>query len=448
MAVTAAAATSSLAFLFASFSGSTPLKIPATIRILRPLTTFLSHRITSKSKSRRNPSPSLASASSSVSKSSNSKRSRESLESLKRRTRSGKEFDEECLKRHGDEGSHLPVLLGEVMDVFKSESLRSFVDCTLGAAGHSSAIVRAHPELELYIGLDVDPNAHEKARARMNDLVIGGGSHLLTNMNLHMVARNFKEIKQVIVEVDEKFSISGIDGILLDLGMSSMQVDDPERGFSILNNGPLDMRMDPKATISAEDILNAWPADEVGRILRDYGEERNWYYIQSKLMKARLAGGLHSTGELVDLIRSTARGIRGGRQGWIKTSARVFQALRIAVNDELRTLEASLHACFDCLAPGGRLAVISFHSLEDRIVKQTFLGLISNNKSHEDDGEDCSLESRNSCRPNFQLEPWIKQIVAGENGVVLTKRPMTASLEEEKVNPRSRSAKLRVIQKT
>lgn len=218
--------------------------------------------------------------------------------------------------------------------------------------------------------------------------------------------------------------------------------------------------------MKAEDILNSWPDTELGRILRDYGEESNWRSLQNKIVKARLSGGLHSTGQLVDLIRSSTFNAKGGRQGWIKTATRVFQALRIAVNDELRTLEESLHTCFNCLAPGGRLAVISFHSLEDRIVKQTFLNIISTNASDgnkavtEGDGTNASdgnkaITEGDSCskdmiklNPNsYEQEAWIRQMIKGQNAVILTKRPITPSEEEEKLNVRSRSAKLRVIQK-
>ncbi|KAL2896722.1 Ribosomal RNA small subunit methyltransferase H [Bienertia sinuspersici] len=338
-----------------------------------------------------------------ASSTSNSKFKSAALEAVKRRTRSDKEFDEAYIKKYGDRDSHIPVMLGEVLDVFPSSSfrLRSFVDCTLGAAGHSCAMIQAHPELQTYIGLDVDPMAHEKAQSRI-------------------------EIKQVIGQVEEKLLLSGVDGILMDLGMSSMQ-----------------------GILKAEDILNSWPPAEVGRILREYGEESNWYSLQIKIAKARLGGGFHSTSDLVDLIRGKSAGVKGGRQGWIKTAARVFQALRIAVNDELKTLENSLYSCFDCLSPGGRLAVISFHSLEDRIVKQTFLNIINNNiqiTAEEEGGH--GVEPRKfDDEPTTEKEAWIKQVVKGPSGIILTKRPITASAEEEKLNSRCRSAKLRVIQK-
>ncbi|KAL5558287.1 hypothetical protein UlMin_034498 [Ulmus minor] len=370
-------------------------------------------------------------------------KSKEALVKEKKRTRSDREFELDAIKRFGDTAAHIPVMLGEVMDVFsasKTRLLRSFVDCTLGAAGHSSAIIQAHPELILYIGMDVDPLAYEKAVARLNSLP-RDDSCSPTDLKVYTFLKNFRYIKSLLSEVDENLMNSGVDGILMDLGMSSMQVNNPERGFSVVANGPLDMRMDPQASLKAEDILNSWPDSEVGRILRDYGEESNWYSLQNKIVKARSRGGLHSTGELVDLIRKSSGG-RGGRQGWIKTATRVFQALRIAVNDELKTLEDSLHACFDCLAPGGRLSVISFHSLEDRIVKQTFLNIIG---SGDGDGDGDTRKTGEDI--NEKEEKWIKQMIHGSKGTILTKRPITTSEGEEKVNRRSRSAKLRVIQK-
>ncbi|KAG4387071.1 hypothetical protein AAZX31_11G152900 [Glycine max] len=364
----------------------------------------------------------------------------------KRRTRSDKQFNrdaiiERCRINDIDTDtkfSHVPVMLGEVLDVFSNSTLTSFVDCTLGAAGHSTAVIRGHPELKYLVGMDVDSLAHDIAQPRL-DAVLNAGVKAIT------VLRNFRDVKSVLREIAE-LHLLGVDAILMDLGMSSMQVDDPARGFSVLGDGPLDMRMDPQASLKAEDILNSWPDSEVGRILREYGEESNWRTLQKKIVNARLYGGLHSTSDLLDLIRRVTPPMKGGRQGWIKTATRVFQALRIAVNDELKTLEDSLYSCFDCLAPGGRLAVISFHSLEDRIVKQTFLNII---KGREDVEERESLNSvlRNTSDEIKEKEAWIKQVIYGSNGTILTKRPITPSGEEEKLNRRSRSAKLRVIQK-
>ncbi|KAL3650990.1 hypothetical protein CASFOL_007393 [Castilleja foliolosa] len=360
---------------------------------------------------------------------------------VKRRTRSEREIDEEGFSREygNDNSAHVPVLLGEVLDVFASVPLKSFVDCTLGAGGHSAAIIQAHPEMEFYVGLDVDPIAHQIAQARIND-VLGKDSGLSKkDLRVHTHLKNFRSVKTVLQDIDVNPLNPGVQGILMDLGMSSMQVNNAERGFSVLCDGPLDMRMNPQDSLRAEDILNLWPDDEVGRILRDYGEESNWFSLQKRIVRARLTGGLHSTNELVGLIRnSTSWTKKGGRQGWIKTATRVFQALRIAVNDELNTLKNSIYSCFDCLASGGRLAVITFHSLEDRIVKQAFLDIVNK-------------EGHLSNSPKFETykekEAWIKQMVQGPNACVLTKRPITPSESEERLNPRSRSAKLRVIEK-
>ncbi|XP_027332414.1 uncharacterized protein LOC113847474 [Abrus precatorius] len=360
----------------------------------------------------------------------------------KRRTRSTKEFNkdaiiEQCLIGESHT-HHIPVMLAEVLDVFSNTRLTSFVDCTLGAAGHSAALLRAHPELTHFVGLDVDPLAHHMAQSRLH-------AASDSSVNVFTVLRNFRHIKGVLRETGSQ-QLLGVDGILMDLGMSSMQVDNPQRGFSVLADGPLDMRMDPQASLKAEDILNSWPDSEVGRILWEYGEESNWRTLQKKIVEARLRGGLHSTTDLLDLIQRVTPAIKGGRQGWIKTATRVFQALRIAVNDELKTLEDSLYSCFDCLAPGGRLAVISFHSLEDRIVKQTFLDIIKGSEDVEE-GESINHDLRKTIEEVKAKEAWIRQVICGSNGTILTKRPITPSGEEEKLNRRSRSAKLRVIQK-
>lgn len=363
---------------------------------------------------------------------------------LTRRTRSVVDFDRQLYRRYADatEGhAHVPVMLGEVVDVFRRLHLRSFVDCTLGAAGHSAAVIEAHRELELYVGLDVDPVAHVKARARIEDLL--NDDPRGSSLKAYTHVRNFRYIKSVLGGIDENLLDGRIDGILMDLGMSSMQVTNLDRGFSVLGDGPLDMRMNPQASLKAEDILNYWPDFEVGRILRDYGEESNWRLLQKQIVDARAAGGLHSTGQLVDLVRRTAART-GGRQGWIKTATRVFQALRIAVNDELQTLEDAIYACFDCLSSGGRLVVISFHSLEDRVVKQTFLDIIERSEG------DLSSESgkvQTQDETDGGGETWSRHRVQGRHGTVLTRRPITPSKEEEKLNCKCRSAKLRVIQK-
>lgn len=360
----------------------------------------------------------------------------------KRRTRSSREY--EIGDGDGEApSSHVPVMLGEVMDVFSSVRLRSFVDCTLGAAGHSSSIIQSHSELNHFVGMDVDPVARKLAHFHIDSIV-----H--PTLKASIVLKNFKYIKSAVADSHPELLDVGVDGILMDLGMSSMQVNNPERGFSVLQQGPLDMRMDPQASLTAEDIVNSWPESELGRILREYGEESNWHLLQTRIVKARLTGGLHSTGDLVDLIKRMSPPSRGGRQGWIKTATRVFQGLRIAVNDELKTLQNALYSSFDVLSPGGRLAVISFHSLEDRVVKQTFLDILGFQREETNAEMSVKPERQIEERIDKELkekEAWIKQTVISSKGVILTKRPITPSEEEEKLNRRARSAKLRVIQK-
>lgn len=151
------------------------------------------------------------------------------------------------MKMYGNDNSvHVPVLLGEILDVFTSLTLRSFLDCTLGAAGHSSAIIRAHPEMQVYVGLDVDPIAHQLAQSQLRSVIDRDSFDTAAALKVHTFLKNFKDVKSVLGEVEDELLASGVNGILMDLGMSSMQVNDAERGFSVLKNGPLDMRMNPK----------------------------------------------------------------------------------------------------------------------------------------------------------------------------------------------------------
>ncbi|KAG0558702.1 hypothetical protein KC19_10G047900 [Ceratodon purpureus] len=377
----------------------------------------------------------------------------------------GEEEDEdeegvEDESRETKEAPHVAVLLKEVVAQFAGRSVVSFVDCTLGAAGHASAILREHPELETFIGLDVDPVAHGEARPRLQ-------RKASSDVQLHLVLTNFRNIKKAVTDVDAKLADEGVNGILMDLGMSSMQVNVAERGFSFMKDGPADMRMDPSASLTAEEILNKWPEAEVARILRDYGEERRWKQLARKIVEKRLAGGIHSTSELVELIGGSAFG-RPGRGKAVHPATRTFQALRIAVNDELRTLEKALTDAFDLLSPKGRLAVISFHSLEDRIVKRFFLKAagVGQAVEEEDMASDSPVtapeyrhipgetrHSRYTRRKHLEKQGdgsynvRDKNVLEGSTGVVLTKRPIVAEDDEINTNPRSRSAKLRVIEK-
>ncbi|XP_042410280.1 ribosomal RNA small subunit methyltransferase H-like [Zingiber officinale] len=219
-----------------------------------------------------------------------------------RELRSGAKFDRDLYHRYADPvRDHVPVMLGEVLDAFRSLRLLSFVDCTLGAAGHSAAIVDAHPELELFVGMDMDASIHDQARAPIEKLLAMDSRGSKLKAYTHV--RNFKYIKSVLGSVDENLLDVGVNDILMDLGISSMQVDDSTRGFSVQGDGPLDMRMNPQASLTAEEILNSWSAAEVGKVLREYGEESNWQFIQNQIVEAHEQGGLHTTDELVHLVR-------------------------------------------------------------------------------------------------------------------------------------------------
>ncbi|KAK6131974.1 hypothetical protein DH2020_034281 [Rehmannia glutinosa] len=256
--------------------------------------------------------------------------------------------------------------------------------------------------MEFYVGLDVDPVAHQIAQAQINNVLQKDSGRSAADLQVHTHLKNFKSIKAVLQDIDGNHLIPGVQGILMDLGMSSMQVNNAERGFSVLCDGPLDMRMNPQ-------MLN-WGEFYGTMVKKAIGS-----LSKRKLSRLALTGGLHSTRELVDLIRSSTSWTRGGRQGWIKTATRVFQALRIAVNDELNILKDSIYSCFDCLASGGRLAVITFHSLEDRIVKQAFLDIINRG----DDGR--HLSNSTKLDSYKEKEAWIKQMVHGPNACILTK---------------------------
>eukprot|EP00897_Mesotaenium_endlicherianum_P010188 jgi/Mesen1/9198/ME000591S08510 len=275
---------------------------------------------------------------------------------------------------------HLPVLLREVLASFQGKKLTTFVDGTLGAGGHASAILASHPELRTFVGLDVDPRAHAEAgphlgaaaahareRAGLSESGPGSGPEV------HLVRANFRSMKEVLEGL--KIRQGSVDGILLDIGVSSMQIDTAERGFSFMREGPLDMRMDPTAVVSAEEIINTWSEEEIGRIIRDYGEERRWRHLASCIVRARNEAPIRTTAALVDVVggRNFNPHISRKKGLGIHPATRTFQALRIAVNDELASLERAIPDAIACLAPGGRLGVISFHSLEDRIVKRAFL---------------------------------------------------------------------------
>ena len=305
---------------------------------------------------------------------------------------------------------HVSVLLEECLEGLAIKPEGIYVDGTLGGAGHSSQIVR-HLTTGRLIGIDRDPVALEAAGARLETW----------KDNVTLVHSNFCEMSSVLQELQ----IDGVDGILLDLGVSSPQLDDGSRGFSYMADAPLDMRMNSRDVLTAETVVNTWSQEELRRILYNYGEERYAPQIASAICRRRGEQPIKTTLELVDVIRSAmpAHALREKQH----PAKRSFQAIRIAVNDELGSVEKAMEAAIPLLKPGGRLAVITFHSLEDRIVKTAMA----------DAAKGCT------CPPEFPV------CVCGKKPLVklINKKPITATAEELEVNPRSRSAKLRVCEK-
>ena len=305
---------------------------------------------------------------------------------------------------------HVSVLLWECIDGLNIKPDGIYVDGTLGGAGHSSQIA-ARLTTGRLIGIDRDPVALKAAGERLAPY----------QDRVTLVHSNFCQIKQVLQDLD----IPGVDGILLDLGVSSPQLDDGARGFSYMLDAPLDMRMNKEDALTAHTVVNQWPYEELKRILFDYGEERYAPKIAAAICARREQKPIETTLELVDIIRSAmpAAALREKQH----PAKRSFQAIRIAVNDELGAVEQVMRDAVDCLNPGGRLAIITFHSLEDRIVK---VGMAEAAKG-------CT------CPPNFPV------CVCGKKPKVqlITRKPIVSGEEELEANPRARSAKLRVCEK-
>ncbi len=309
------------------------------------------------------------------------------------------------------EFSHLPVLYSEVMDALAVKPDGTYLDGTLGGGGHSEGICQRLSENGTLIGVDRDKDALNAAEKRLQPY----------KNNKIFVQSNYADVKLILRE----HGISGLDGALLDLGVSSFQLDNPERGFSYMHDAPLDMRMNADDSFTAEDVVNGYSEAELTKIIKDYGEERWAARIAQFIVKARKDKRLTSTYELVDVIKA-AIPAKARREG-PHPAKRTFQAIRIEVNDELGQLERSINDFIDVLSPGGRLAVISFHSLEDRIIKEAFKKRL----------DPCT------CPPEFPV------CVCGKVADVkkVTGKPVTASEEELEQNPRARSAKLRVLEK-
>ena len=305
---------------------------------------------------------------------------------------------------------HVSVLLHECIEALDIKPDGIYVDGTLGGAGHSSHIVQ-HLTTGRLIGIDRDPVALKASTKRLEPW----------KERVTLVHSNFCEIKSVLQEL----TLPGVDGILLDLGVSSPQLDDGQRGFSYMADAPLDMRMNSGDSLTARDVVNGWSEEELRRILYDYGEERYAPRIAAAICRRREEKSIETTLELVDIIRSAmpAAALREKQH----PAKRSFQAIRIAVNDELGSVEKVMRDAVSCLNPGGRLAVITFHSLEDRIVKTAM----------NDAAKGCT------CPPSFPVcvcgkKPKVK---------VISKKPIVSTEAELNDNPRARSAKLRVCEK-
>ena len=305
---------------------------------------------------------------------------------------------------------HISVLLQECLDGLNIKPDGIYVDGTLGGAGHSSQIA-ARLATGRLIGIDRDPIALEAAGKRLEPYAD----------RVTLVHSNFCEMATVLKDL----GISGVDGILLDLGVSSPQLDDGERGFSYMADAPLDMRMNGHDALTAKTVVNTWPQEELKRILYTYGEERYAPQIAAAICRAREIKEIQTTLELVDIIRSAmpAAALREKQH----PAKRSFQAIRIAVNDELGSVEKAMEVAIPLLNKGGRLAVITFHSLEDRIVKL----------SMAEAAKGCT------CPPQFPV------CVCGKKPKVklISRKPIVAGDAELEMNPRSRSAKLRICEK-
>lgn len=308
------------------------------------------------------------------------------------------------------EFSHIPVLLNEVLEGLDIKPGGTYVDGTVGGGGHSSEIAKRLDENGKLYCFDQDDEALAAATDRLKTY----GSKVT------LIKNNFEN---AVSDLTQR-GVAGADGILLDLGVSSYQLDNAERGFSYRYDAPLDMRMDKGNPISAYTIINEYSETEIFHIIRDYGEEKFAKNIAKKIVQARQEKPVETTFELNELIRAAipARMRQDGHP-----SKRSFQAIRIACNRELDVLEAAIEPMVDFLKPGGRLCIISFHSLEDRMVKETFR----------------RLEKPCTCPPNFP------QCVCGKvsKGKIISRKAITASEEELEQNNRSKPAKLRVFEK-
>lgn len=309
------------------------------------------------------------------------------------------------------EFQHKPVMLHEVIDNLKIRPEGTYVDGTIGGGGHSCEIARRLSGEGRLFGFDQDAAAVEAATRRLEPY----------RDRVSIIRSNYSEMRERLSEL----GVTSADGILLDLGVSSYQLDDAERGFTYRTDAPLDMRMDQRQSLSAREVVNGYSESELTRIIREYGEERFAKNIAKHIAAGREKKPIETTGELISIIKAAIPA--KAREGGGHPAKRTFQAIRIEVNRELEVLQDSLEGMIDLLDDGGRICVITFHSLEDRIVKDTFR----------------KCENPCTCPPSFPV------CVCGKKskGMVITRKPIVPSEEETEENPRSKSAKLRVFER-
>ncbi len=309
------------------------------------------------------------------------------------------------------EFQHIPVLFREIMEIMVPKPGEFFVDCTLGGGGHSKGFLERTSPNGLLIGIDQDSDA--LVAARQNLRAYDG--------RIMLVHSNYSKLDKILND----YAPEGVDGILFDIGVSSHQLDEAERGFSYMQDAPLDMRMDQTQSLDAWQVVNTYKEEELQRILKEYGEERWAKRIAKFLVEFRSKKPIDTTGELVDIIKRAIP--KGAREEGSHPAKRTFQAIRIEVNDELGVLNRTIQVAAKHLKKGGRLGIISFHSLEDRIVKEQFRYLAS----------DCI------CPPELP----ICQCDKVSEVKILTRKPVTASPEELERNSRAKSAKFRAVEK-
>ena len=305
--------------------------------------------------------------------------------------------------------AHTPIMVSEVLTLLEPARGGVFIDGTLGGGGHAEAVLRAMPESGRLYGIDRDDDALRAAGARLSCF----GDRFTA------IKGNFFDMKELLL----RYGVTAVDGILLDLGVSSYQLDAPERGFSYKAEAPLDMRMDQHAPLTAYEVVNRWSEEKLTEIFYEYGEEKFSRRIAQRIREQREKAPIETTTELAELIKGAIPAkFRNEPQ---HPARRCFQAIRIAVNGELDGLDAAIRQAHDLLRPGGRLAVLTFHSLEDRIVKNAFR----------------SFENPCTCPKSAPVCICGKKPTAR----VLTRHPLVASAQEQKENSRATSAKLRAI---